>query len=79
MKRIVVFLSLLLVSAAALAQTPQEAPVYFSAEELPDLIKCLPAPPAKGTPGFRYDEQRYQKPGYVDLILSFAQIRYFLF
>ncbi len=33
---------------------------YFSTEELPDLIQCLPAPPAKGTPAFNYDVQRYK-------------------
>ena len=40
----------------------QEAPVqtYFSTEELPDLIQCLPAPPEKGTPAFKYDVQRYR-------------------
>ena len=40
----------------------QESPVqtYFSTEELPDLIQCLPAPPEKGTPAFKYDVQRYR-------------------
>ena len=61
MRHIKLFSALLpLVLACSLSLRAQEAPVYFSAEELPDLIKCLPAPPAKGTPGFRYDEQRYK-------------------
>ena len=40
---------------SAFAQQP-----YFSTEELPDLIQCLPAPPEKGSPAFRYDVQRYR-------------------
>ncbi|MBR0084271.1 MAG: phosphatase PAP2 family protein, partial [Bacteroidales bacterium] len=61
MRHIKLFSALLpLVLACSVSLRAQEAPVYFSAEELPDLIKCLPAPPAKGTPGFRYDEQRYK-------------------
>ena len=34
--------------------------IYFSSEELPDLIQCLPAPPEKGSPAFKYDVQRYK-------------------
>ena len=33
---------------------------YFTTEELPDLIKSLPAPPEKGSPAFKYDIQRYK-------------------
>ena len=33
---------------------------YFSVEELPDLIKCLPAPPAFDSPEFANDVVRYQ-------------------
>ncbi len=33
---------------------------YFSVEELPDLVQCLPAPPAKDSPAFQYDKQRYK-------------------
>ena len=33
---------------------------YFSTEELPDMIECLPAPPEKGTPAFKYDVERYK-------------------
>ena len=34
-------------SAAACAATP-----YFKAEEMPDLVKCLPPPPAADSPAF---------------------------
>jgi D-alanyl-D-alanine dipeptidase len=34
--------------------------LYFSTEELPDLIKCLPPPPAFNSPEFSYDLVRYQ-------------------
>ena len=34
--------------------------VYLSSEELPDLVKCLPAPPAKGSAAFKYDLKRYK-------------------
>jgi len=33
---------------------------YISADKLPDLIKCLPAPPAFDSPEFSYDVLRYQ-------------------
>lgn len=33
---------------------------YFTTEQLPDLIKCLPAPPAFDSPEFSYDVVRYQ-------------------
>lgn len=33
---------------------------YFSTQELPDLIKCLPAPPAFESPEFANDVVRYQ-------------------
>ena len=44
---------------SALAQENAVQP-YFTTEELPDMIKSLPAPPAKGTPAFRYDVRRYR-------------------
>lgn len=33
---------------------------YLPVEELPDLIQCLPAPPAQGSQAFQYDKQRYK-------------------
>ncbi|MBR5256344.1 MAG: phosphatase PAP2 family protein [Bacteroidales bacterium] len=38
----------------------QAQDTYFTTEELPDLIKSLPAPPEKGSPAFKYDIQRYK-------------------
>ena len=32
---------------------------YFTMDEMPDLVKCLPAPPAPGSPEFAYDSLRY--------------------
>ena len=40
--------------------TAQAQDIYFNASELPDLVKCLPAPPEKGSPAFKYDVQRYK-------------------
>jgi len=33
---------------------------YYSVEEMPDLIKCLPPPPSFNSPEFSYDVVRYQ-------------------
>lgn len=41
------------------AQEKQIQP-YFTTEEMPDLIKSLPAPPVKGSPAFKYDVQQYK-------------------
>ena len=43
-----------------LSARSQEVSVYFSTEELPDLVKCLPAPPAKGSAAFNADVSRYR-------------------
>ena len=52
-------LSSLLALALFLGAVAQNQP-YFTTEELPDLVKCLPAPPEKGSPAFKYDMQRYK-------------------
>ncbi|MBR1871587.1 MAG: phosphatase PAP2 family protein [Bacteroidales bacterium] len=52
-------LSLVLVLGTILPAWAQEN-VYLVTELLPDLVKCLPAPPAKCSPGFRYDVKRYR-------------------
>ena len=44
---------------SAFAQNNQ-VQTHFTTDELPDLIQCLPAPPAKGSPAFKYDIQRYK-------------------
>lgn len=33
---------------------------FFRQEEMPDLVKCLPAPPEPGSEGFAYDSSRYE-------------------
>jgi len=43
-----------LLTASLQAQEP-----YFTTEQLPDLIKCLPAPPAFDSPEFANDMMRY--------------------
>ena len=58
MKRLLsTFFGVVLCLAAAYAQ---ETRTYFTTEELPDMIQCLPAPPEKGSPAFKYDIQRYK-------------------
>jgi len=52
------FLSFIL-SAAVCLQSAFAQEVYFSTEDLPDLIQCLPPPPAKGSAAFKYDIKRY--------------------
>lgn len=51
-------LALAAASLFVLAQEPASRP-FFTAEELPDLVRCLPAPPAEGSPAFQYDLQRH--------------------
>ena len=55
MKRILIVALLLTLAVFSYAQD-----VYLTTEELPDLIQCLPAPPVKGTPAFKYDVKRYK-------------------
>jgi len=51
-------LALAAASLFVLAQEPASRP-FFTAEELPDPVRCLPAPPAEGSPAFQYDLQRH--------------------
>ena len=60
MKRTITFLLLLIVGLWNLRAQDLSAKPYFTTEEMPDLIKSLPAPPQKGTPEFNYDVQRYK-------------------
>ena len=39
--------------------TPAEVQTYFTIDDMPDLVKCLPAPPAWGSSEFAYDSLRY--------------------
>lgn len=62
MKRIVIAALAALLFCGSLQTKAQtdDIKLYFSTEELPDLIKCLPPPPAFDSPEFSYDVLRYQ-------------------
>ena len=55
MKRLILILSLL---AAGLFSARAQEP-YFSIDQLPDLVKCLPAPPDTTSLDFAHDVMRY--------------------
>ena len=59
MKRTLFVVIAVLMTASLIAQKDAVKP-YLSVEELPDLIKCLPAPPAFDSPEFANDVVRYQ-------------------
>ncbi|MBR6284470.1 MAG: phosphatase PAP2 family protein [Muribaculaceae bacterium] len=61
MKRISIrFLTAAIVLSGWLATRAQsELQPYFTVDQLPDLIRCLPAPPAFESPEFAYDMMRY--------------------
>lgn len=58
-RRILLIVSIVLMTIRVFAQQDVIKP-YLSVQELPDLIKCLPVPPAFNSPEFAYDVQRYQ-------------------
>ena len=62
MKRIIIvaFTALLLSGSLQIKAQSDDIKLYFSTEEMPDLIKCLPPPPAFNSPEFSYDVVRYQ-------------------
>ncbi|MBO7510344.1 MAG: phosphatase PAP2 family protein [Bacteroidales bacterium] len=74
MKQILIVLSLLIAGGftaqvQAQAQTQvqaktkafaQDNDTYFTIDEMPDLVKCLPAPPDTADPAFANDVMRYQ-------------------
>lgn len=41
------------------ASDGQKVPTYFTIDQMPDLVKCLPAPPAWKSQEFQYDSIRY--------------------
>ena len=47
------------VMTAMTLNAQNEVQPYFPVEQLPDLIKCLPAPPAFDSPEFAYDMERF--------------------
>ena len=59
MKKLLLLFAVTLLSTQLFAQEGEITP-YVKAEELPDLIKCLPPPPAFDSPEFAYDVVRYQ-------------------
>ena len=62
MKRItmLMFAAILFCGSLQTKAQSDDIKLYFSTEELPDLIKCLPPPPAFNSPEFSYDVVRYQ-------------------
>ena len=62
MKRFVLVMLATLLFCGSLQVKAQndEKKLYFSTEELPNLIKCLPPPPSFNSPEFSYDVVRYQ-------------------
>ena len=57
MKRIVIVAICSLLALTGFAQNPK---TYFSMDQMPDLVKCLPAPPDTSSAEFALDVQRYQ-------------------
>ena len=62
MKRLVLAMiaAILFCGSLQIKAQNNDVKLYFSTEELPDLIKCLPPPPAFNSPEFSYDVLRYQ-------------------
>ena len=52
-------IALSLVMAALTVNAQDEVTPYFTVDQLPDLIKCLPAPPAFDSPEFANDMMRF--------------------
>lgn len=59
MKRIL-FLTVIIAASVSFSVSAPGTKTYFPMDEMPDLIKCLPAPPQEGTPAFDYDVSRYE-------------------
>ena len=59
MKKKCFVIALSLVMAAMTLNAQNEVQPYFTVDQLPDLIKCLPAPPAFNSPEFANDMMRY--------------------
>ena len=55
-----IFAAILFCGSLQIKAQNNDVKLYFSKEELPDLIKCLPPPPAFNSPEFSYDVIRYQ-------------------
>ena len=60
-KRILASFAVILLGGLQFVALSQEGkPVYFNTDQMPDLVKCLPAPPEKGSPAFKLDVKRYK-------------------
>lgn len=59
MKRIMLILAVALTGITAAMAQKEEVELYMTVDELPNLTKCLPAPPAFDSPEFAADMQRY--------------------
>ena len=60
MKRFLLIATVALLTTMSVWAQQDAVQPYFSTQELPDLIKCLPAPPAFDSPEFATDVVRYQ-------------------
>lgn len=60
MKRFLLIAAVALLTTMNVCAQQYAVQPYFSTQELPDLIKCLPAPPAFDSPEFANDVVRYQ-------------------
>ena len=60
MKRFLLIATVALLTTMSVWAQQDAVQPYFSTQELPDLIKCLPAPPAFDSPEFANDVVRYQ-------------------
>jgi acid phosphatase (class A) len=59
MKKILLMVAAIMMATLNIYAQEETKPVYLTTEELPDLIKCLPAPPAFDSPEFANDMMRY--------------------
>ncbi len=59
MKRLLLSLATTIVLALSVSAQQAAVTPYLTVEQMPDLIKCLPAPPAFDSPEFAYDMMRY--------------------
>jgi acid phosphatase (class A) len=60
MKRFLLIATVALLTTVNVWAQQDAVQPYFSTQDLPDLIKCLPAPPAFDSPEFANDVVRYQ-------------------
>ena len=59
MKKILLLMTAALMTTMNIWAQDEAKPVYYTTEELPNLIKCLPPPPAFDSPEFANDMMRF--------------------